>query len=343
MKKIENTLANLISIEGLGTRLMTSVKALATILLVLFVHSSAWAATFYEITDTGKYAPWFADYEARVKYLDKHMAFLEEETRSFFLESEPNTTYTPEKGDVGKLVLLEPEGRRAIIDVAGFLVSMGVDGLKEVSEDRYNSFNEKINSIEVSQFGFYLGSMKLSGAKNELKTHGADITADGRYEGGFRVTAILSKGYSKLPVVNGKAPRELDLWFYMDELAQIQMCWSADSYAVWDVRRFNKSVIKPIEKSIAVRYGNRDFEQVEYIRDRYALKTRLLTPSKSALMKFVYSDKTESGLPVALCLSYVESDLYQKLEAEKARLDKVAEEKAAADRREKEKAQASQF
>ncbi|ODM30906.1 hypothetical protein A6779_18840 [Marinobacter adhaerens] len=322
---------------------MTPLKALGAILLFFFLNSDGFAATYYEVTDTGNHYGWFADYEARVKYLDKHMAFLEEGTRSYFLENEPNALYTPAKGDVGKLVLREPDGRRAIINVAGFLVAMGVDGLKQVSEDRYESFNDKVNSMKVNQFGFHLGSTNLAEAERELKAESANITARGNYKGGYRVTGLLSEGYSRLPVVNGKAPHDLSLWFYEDKLSQIQMCWYADSYKVWDVRRFNKSVIKSIKESIEVRYGARDFEQVEYVRDSHSLQTRFLTPSKSAFMKFIYSDKTESGYPIALCLSYVESDLYQRLQAEKARLDAVAEEKASAGRREEQRAQASQF
>lgn len=310
---------------------MGKVIKLFVILLIFSLYSKiSWSENFYEVTDPGVAYSGFNF--ARESFVNNEMDFLEESERVQLIENKQDSVFSPAKGDVGKLVRFWPNGDRAIIDVSGYLAVLHMKGLKEVSESRYKQSNAMVNSIEVNQYGFKLGKMRTDEAKKLLEDAGSSYTTT-TYRGYGTLGGLVTESYPGLPVVKGRSPAFLSLWFYRNLLSEIEMCWPTSSRIVSDVGRFNREIATSIEGSLKARYGDRSFQTVD-TRSMYSiLNMRWLSPSNSALLKQFLSSNGQARDFVGLCLSYVDSSLYQKQRQEELRIDSSEWERAQAERR----------
>lgn len=109
------------------------------------------------VTDKGVQYPWFSRYEAREKYIDKHMPFIDDATKRRYLKRVPDISFDAINGDVGVLVDdYSHEDGTYVLDILGHLISIDKDGVESASLSEYKAFERKVNRKKFPLSGLSL-------------------------------------------------------------------------------------------------------------------------------------------------------------------------------------------
>lgn len=277
------------------------------------------------VTYQGQQYSWFSQYEARVKYIDRHMPFIDNATRSEYLSRVPDVAFNaingelPDvsfkaiNGDVGVLVddYSDEEGKY-VIDISGNLVLIHKDGVERSSRSEYEAFERKLNRKTIPSFGFRLGETTPQQALGMLEDSSRYFMKYD-YLKNKDLPAYLVFGYDGAPKINGISPDEMFLRFVDNTLFKITFYWgnNYDNEGTMN-SDFSNQVVWPANKSLDDAFGKRSVMSGYINNRRFRTKVRWINSQYSIHEALYYAPNDEISYPSGFYLSYVHNELFRE-------------------------------
>lgn len=294
------------------------------ILLVLILFSiNSYANEFIEVIDEGQQMSWFSEYKSRVKYINKHMPFIDKKTADNYLKNIPNNDFfSARNGDIGFIVddYSNVDGP-IIIDIAGYLISIRKNGVKRSSKEKYDIFNRKLTENDVNQFGFKLGKTTFKDALNLLNKSNAKFNSNLAYRGYREIPIIKITNYKYLPTINNIKANVIYLNFIDDKLYDINVTWEVDT--ILEAKKFSSNVISFIDEALKIRYPDARKKHMNRVKGKSVEYSLWINPEFSIYKKVFFTKS--SLLDYAYRISYVNNDLYKKSKHLKSKIDNLVE------------------